>query len=186
MTRITAGLFHSQGDAERAADRLVHGLGIGAREVEVHAAQAGEGAATRAWRREPLRSLISLSLPSGDHRVYAEAVRRGGILVTARVEEDQLDRAMTAPEERGAVDLGALEAEWRRAGWTGYTGHDEDVGFATYGQDAMIGHIPRGHYGDAPAGAPGRAELAAPRREVGRTRARVCSYVREPNRSWPD
>jgi hypothetical protein len=123
MTRIVTGLFGDRGGAERTAEHLVQELGIDAEAVEVHAeamevhAEAGEAAATRAaGERELLRPLGDLALPPEDEQVYREALRRGGILVAARVEEDRLDRVMDAFEERGAVDLDALEAEWRRAG----------------------------------------------------------------------
>lgn len=51
--------------------------------------------------------------------LYAEAVRRGGCIVTARVpDEDQL--RYEAILDPSAVDITQRAALWRKAGWTGY------------------------------------------------------------------
>jgi hypothetical protein len=166
------GLFDARGDAERLVEHLTQELGIDPACVEVHG--AGEGAGPR--------SLRDLLLPRRDRAAFREGVRRGGVVVAARVPEALADRAMDAFEAHGAVDLDAREVDWRGAGWasepdqTGYTGHDEDIGFATYGGDAVVRRIPRHHHDDAPAGLLGRLEMAATRRDPARTRARVRSY----------
>ena len=187
MTRIIAGLFDNRGDAERTVEHLVQGLGVDPAGVEVH----GSGAAQAAPPPRggggggggALHALAALFLPQRDTAAYQEGIRRGGIVVVAHVTEVVADRAMDVFEEYGAADLDAREAEWRGAGWSGepgqsgYTGHDEDIGFATYGGDAVIGHIPRHHHDNTPAGLLGRMEMAAMSRETIRTRARVRSYV---------
>jgi hypothetical protein len=171
MTRIVAGLFDNRGDAERTIEHLIQEFGVDPNAVEVHGA----------GRQVGRRSLADLSLPREDESAYREGVRRGGIVVAARVEEAVADRAMDVFEEYGAADLDAREADWRGAGWTaapgqgGYTGHDEDIGFATYGEDAVVGHVPRHHHDNSPAGALGRMEMATTRRAAG-SRARVRSY----------
>jgi hypothetical protein len=175
MTRIIAGLFDNRGDAERTVEHLIQGLGIDPAEVEVHGAGGAQPGA--------LHVLVGRFLPGEDAATYQEGIRRGGAVVVVRVTEVMADRAMDVFEEYGATDLDARETEWRGAGWTGepgqtgYTGHDEDIGFATYGGDAVIGHIPKHHHDDSPAGLLGRMEISAMRREPGRTRAKVRSYV---------
>jgi hypothetical protein len=182
MTRFVVGLFEVRADAERAVEHLIQGLGVEPAAVAVHAPKRVAGG------RGPVGSLTDLSLPPEDHAVYEEGVRRGGVVVSTRVEEALADRAMDVLEEYGAADLDAREAEWRSAGWTGeedkgrtgYTGHDEDIGFATYGGDAVVGRVPRHHHDDTPAGVMGRMEQAAMmRREAGRARARARSYAWE-------
>jgi hypothetical protein len=159
---------------------LIQGLGIDPAAVEVHGAGRDAGSA-------PLAATGRL-MPAGDAATYVEGLRRGGAVVVARVGERLADRAMDLFEEYGAADLDAREAEWRGAGWaaepgqTGYTGHDEDIGYATYGGDAVIGHVPRHHHDDSPAGILGRMEIAAMRRDPARVRARVRSYVVQPRR----
>lgn len=180
MTRIIAGLFDNRGDAERTVEHLVQGLGVDPAGIEVHAAGGGRGGAPQPGA---LQFLVGRFLPATDAAAYQEGLRRGAIVVVAHVAEATADRAMDTFEEYGAVDLDAREAEWRGAGWTGepgqtgYTGHDEDIGFATYGGDAVIGHIPRHHHDNTPAGLLGRMEMSAMRRETDRTRARVRIYA---------
>jgi hypothetical protein len=175
MTRIIVGLFDARGDAERTVEHLIQGLHVDPAAVEVHGAGNPQGRG---------RSLRDLLLPRPDQAAYQEGLRRGGVVVAARVTEEVADRAMDVFEEYGAVDLDAREADWRGAGWasepdqTGYTGHDEDIGFATYGGDAVVRRIPRHHHDDARAGLLGRFEMAAMRRDgPGATRARVRSYA---------
>jgi len=172
MTRIITGLFDNRGDVERTVEHLTQEFGIDPAQVEVHATgDEGEGATADA------AGLSRLGLPAPDRRAYEEAIRRGSIVVTALVPEAKADRAMDVFEEYGAADLEEREAGWRRAGWSGFTGHDEDIGFATYGQDAVVGRVPRREADDVPAGALGRMEAAAARRDAGRNRKRVRSYV---------
>ena len=61
------------------------------------------------------------SLPGTDAEsaTYNEALRRGGALVLARVDELQLATAVESLEANGAVDLEKREQDWRASGWTG-------------------------------------------------------------------
>jgi hypothetical protein len=174
MTRVIAGLFENRGDAERTVEHLVQELAVDAAAVEVYGATASPAAAPPALGR---------ALPAEDEAAFREGMRRRGVVVVAHVGEEVADRAMDLFERHGAADLDARTAEWRGAGWTqepgqtGYTGHDEDIGFATYGGDAVMGHIPRHHHDNTPAGLLGRLEMASMRRDPDRSRARVRSYV---------
>ncbi len=51
-------------------------------------------------------------------RAYVEGVRRGGTLVTARVDDDMVDRATGILDRDGTVDMDEREAAWRGEGWT--------------------------------------------------------------------
>jgi uncharacterized membrane protein len=52
---------------------------------------------------------------------YAETVRRGGALVTVKVDESRADRAMEIMRQSGAIDLDERVLRWREAGWDGWT-----------------------------------------------------------------
>jgi len=52
--------------------------------------------------------------------VYAEGVRRGGTLVSAKVEDDHLARAEAALDTVPAVDIASRRAAYRQSGWTGF------------------------------------------------------------------
>ncbi|NTA13828.1 general stress protein [Agrobacterium tumefaciens] len=55
-----------------------------------------------------------------DANVYAEGVRRGGTLVTARVEEDLVPEAEAVLKRQGWVDPAERRSAYREQGWTGF------------------------------------------------------------------
>ena len=56
---------------------------------------------------------------SDDHRLYAEGIRRGGTLLTAQVDDEQLDEAVEILDRHGSIDLEEREISWRNDGWLG-------------------------------------------------------------------
>jgi len=52
--------------------------------------------------------------------VYAEGVRRGGTLVSAKVDDSHLGLAETALNSVPSVDITARGAAYRQSGWTGF------------------------------------------------------------------
>ena len=52
--------------------------------------------------------------------IYAEAVRRGGSLVTLRVDEIRADEATAILRDAGAVDIDKRVETWRADGWSGF------------------------------------------------------------------
>lgn len=178
MAEITiVGLFDSHAEAERAAQRLRQEPGLAPAGVAVHGAQPARGTGTVA------PALRLSALPPEDHALYREGLRRGGVPVAVAAEETMATRLVAVFAACGAADLEAREADWRAEGWTGhgtdtgYTEHDEDIGFATYGGDAVIRHIPRRHQDDTPAGLLGRLEMAAMRDLPENSSRRARCYV---------
>ena len=169
MQQITiVGLFDSRADAERAAAELARDLGMASGSVAIHATEAAVPAAAAP-------SLSLASLPKRDQRFYREGMRRGAVAVCALSDEAGGPGVAAVFSRCGAADLDARESEWRGQGWTahgpgehGYTGHDEDIGFATYGGDAVIRPIPIEHHDNSRAGLMGRFEMAAMRDEPSR------------------
>lgn len=162
MRHVTiVGLFDRREEAERLIGRLQGEFGVSPAATLVHIPGVSDAANTPALRLS--------SLPDPERALYEEALRRGAMPVSAEVEAGVAGRVMAAFEACGAADLEARVAAWRGEGWTedaqardtGYTGHDEDIGFATYGGDAVFRRIPRKHRDDQPAGLLGRFEMAA-------------------------
>lgn len=120
MQTIT-GLFDSRPEAERTVEALVQRLGIPRDRVQAHAADTGNLTAGQGPADDQgfLASLRNMALPDEDRTTYEEGLRRGGVMVSVRTEEAQLDEVMDAFEEHGAIDLDTREREWRQAGWTG-------------------------------------------------------------------
>jgi hypothetical protein len=70
---------------------------------------------------------------SPDHaQIYAEGVRRGGTLVTARVDESKVPLVDAIMRKHYPVDLDQRGAAYRKAGWTAF---DEKA--KAYGADEL-------------------------------------------------
>ena len=128
-TRTVTAMFNSRAEADRAAQALSSRVG-----VERGAVDIGSGSQPKE-QEGFLSSLKSLFVPEEDTHAYAEGMRRGGAVVTAKVEESRLEAAMDVLEQHGAVDLGEREAEWRKSGWTGHAG----AAAAGAGTGAVVG-----------------------------------------------
>jgi uncharacterized protein (TIGR02271 family) len=94
--------------------------GVPRSDVEVIAQETGGTASGAAAGTGFVASLKSLFVPDDDRAGYSEAVRRGGFLLTAKVERTAAERAMDILEEHGAVDLDERQRTWRAEGWTGH------------------------------------------------------------------
>jgi hypothetical protein len=94
------------------------------------AAMAG-GALLGAAAGGIIGALTKAGVSAEDAPVYAESIRRGGAVVSARVPES--DRAHTeAILDRDAVDINARRAEYQQSGWK-----DFDAGAPAYTPDQV-------------------------------------------------
>ena len=76
-------------------------------------------------------SLVDGGIDESDAHVFAEGVKRGGALVTARVEEDEFTRANAILRGFHPVDTAARRREYEQAGWAGFAVDDiwdSDIG----------------------------------------------------------
>ncbi|MCJ2136656.1 hypothetical protein MKK69_21840 [Methylobacterium sp. J-026] len=78
---------------------------------------AGVGAAAGGL----IGGLTGAGLSEGEAETYAEGVRRGGTLVTVRVEDSRADHVLTILDQAGSIDLDERADGWRSQGWTGGT-----------------------------------------------------------------
>jgi len=76
---------------------------------------AGAGAAAGGL----VGSLAGAGVSEADAHAYAEGIRRGGTLVTARVDHMHYERALDILDDEGTVDMDEREKSWRAEGWTG-------------------------------------------------------------------
>jgi len=79
-----------------------------------------------------LGALTDSGVPEQDAHVYAEGVRRGGTLVSARVDDSQVEAASAILRSNRAVDTTARGRAYRDSGWTGY-----DESAAPYTRDEV-------------------------------------------------
>ncbi|MBS7586329.1 hypothetical protein [Ancylobacter defluvii] len=63
-------------------------------------------------------AMTSAGVPERDAHLYAEGVRRGGTVVSAKVDDDQVAEAQAILDEEAAVDLTARERVYREEGWS--------------------------------------------------------------------
>jgi hypothetical protein len=64
--------------------------------------------------------LTEAGVPERDAHVYAEGVRRGGTLVTARVSDDRVSSAQAILDRNKAVNLSARGDAYRKDGWSSF------------------------------------------------------------------
>jgi hypothetical protein len=96
---------------------------------------------------------------------YAEGIRRGGTLVTVRVDDSRVAAATDILDDEGTVDMAEREETWRREGWTGtYTGEDYAPGTTGSRAPGAIGAAASTTTGLGTTGATGSAGDARGRR----------------------
>jgi len=125
-----AGTGAGVGAAVGGAGGLLTGLGmlaipgvgpvVAAGWLVATAVGAAVGAAAGAATGGLLGSLTNAGVPESDAHVYAEGVRRGGTLVTARVEDARAADAQAILQRQKYVDLNARGRAYRDEGWSGY------------------------------------------------------------------
>lgn len=132
---LTTALFDSAAKAEAAVDRLV-AMGLGRDAVRL-IPQGGTSSA-EAWG-----ALAGLRLPDADRYGYAEAIRRGGVLLALSTATCVDGQVVSVLEAAGSVDLEEREDEWRSGGWRGYRPGAEAKGATSttlVEPDRAVGH----------------------------------------------
>ncbi len=81
------------------------------------AAGAAAGALAGGAAGGIIGSLTSAGVDEDTAHVYAEGVRRGSTLVSARVENDKLDLARSIIDQNAPVDVDTRRAMYREEGW---------------------------------------------------------------------
>lgn len=76
------------------------------------------GAAAGAAAGGIIGALTSWGMSEEEAETYAEGIRRGGTLVTARVDDALFDRTVDILDVDGAVDMDQRADAWRTEGWS--------------------------------------------------------------------
>jgi uncharacterized protein (TIGR02271 family) len=165
--RTITAMFDSADAANRARERLVE-VGLPSDSVQViHQGTTSDGAA--ADGKGLWASIKDFFTGDDDDRAtYEEGMRRGGHLLTARVEEQYADEVIVLLENADAVDLDRRADEWRAEGWTGPTQTTVEptgTGTSRAGSEEAIPVV--------------QERLRVGKREVNRGGVRVRSYVVE-------
>lgn len=83
------------------------------------------GSAVGAMGGGLLGALAGMGIPETKAQYYAEGVRRGGALVTVRVNDNMENQVQDVMRRHYAVDIERRAEDWRRRGWTGYNPRSE-------------------------------------------------------------
>lgn len=97
---------------------------------------AGVGAMAGGAAGGLIGALVDLGLPEETAVNYAEGIRRGSILVTARTEDHQAEDVRRIMNRHGVVNMEQRVRGWRDQGWTGddsTTEAQSNVGSSQYG-----------------------------------------------------
>lgn len=119
-TGATLGGLAGGGAGILAALGLIAIPGIGPLVAAGAIATTLAGAAAGAVTGGLLGALVDYGLSEDDAHVYAESVRRGGSLVSVRVEESRSQEAESIMQSYKPIDVNQRGARYRNEGWTAY------------------------------------------------------------------
>lgn len=178
-THLVTAYFEDRSDAVRAMERL---SAAGIAEARVTLTEGGAvGGEDRGGERGFLEMLADLFIPHSDRHGYAEGLRRGGFLVSARVDDADYDRAVEILDDEGSIDIGEREQSWRSEGWTGY-GEDASESYADLNPDPdrYHGQSTIGSTRTVPSRTPPDAAAATPSAGAGPIPGRIPADVPDP------
>lgn len=166
-TRTITAIFDSSASAQVAQERL---LSLGLPQSDVRVVNQSDDARQGDSGKGMWESIKDFFVPDEDRVMYSEGLRRGGYLLTARVDDAYVDRACEILESSDAIDLEQRAEQWRTQGWSA-------AGATTAGgYGAALGASERETEDAIPVV---REELRVGKREVDRGGVRVRSYIVE-------
>ena len=115
--RTITALYDSKAAADAAKNRLT-AMGVSGGDVDIHDQASAD---TAGDNKGFLASLKGMFGDHEDSHAYAEGVRRGHFLLTAKVDEAKAPTAIQALEMSGAVDFDRSQESWKKEGWTAPT-----------------------------------------------------------------
>jgi len=132
MAHTLAAVFAVRDMAERARHDLIT-AGFPGANIRLHDAGSDEFSATEHIRRDDSDSLLDnikhffkdLFGSHADRHIYAEAVRRGHVVLTLEGASDaDIQRATDLVERYAPLDIDAHAEHWRASGWQGAPQND--------------------------------------------------------------
>jgi hypothetical protein len=134
MPQIVAALFADQGQAQRALQAL---MGSGVARDRIAIVGEGEGREVSSIsgfrelsaRDDVLAELHDLPLPDEDLQLFEDGLRRGHVLMSARVDRDNMEEAMRVIDMFDPIDVDRESESWaRERGGSGPNAGGADVG----------------------------------------------------------
>lgn len=195
MSSTITALFDDRADAEAAKERL-KAASIDTDHIHLHD-KSSTGFSDKSYSTHQDRgfwdSIKNAFVPDEDRHTYEEGVRRGGTLLTADVDDSDVDEAVRILEQANTVDIDDRSSQWRSSGWD-YAGAgagtptSERSAFGGFGTDRTeLDTLGTTGERDTLGTTGGREEvipiveenLVVGKRDVDRGGVRVRSYVTE-------
>ncbi len=151
--RTITALYDTRAAAEEAKKTL---SGIGVSSVDIHDEATVSNPKPAGGLIEEVKHIFGMH---DDAHAYSEGLRRGRVLLTAKVGDENTEEAIRLLEDSGAVDIDEEQTDWQNNGWTAPTAMSARDG------DDTIDIV--------------KETLVVGKREVERGGVRVRSYVVE-------
>ena len=188
MASTITAMFDTRADAEAAKERL-KASNVDVSSVHVHD-QSSAGYNDKSYSTHEdhgiWASVKNAFLPDEDRHTYEEGVRRGGAVLTADVDEDNVDKAVKVLEEAGSIDVDDRANQWRQSGWDystagAATGASAFGGFGAGKTDRDTGErdLTTGSTANEEVIPVVEEKLVVGKRDVSRGGVKVRSYVTE-------
>ena len=174
--RTITAMFDSAEAANRARERLLE-VGLPSDSVQViYQGSTSEGNGAGSSGKGMWESIKDFFTGDDDDRAtYEEGIRRGGHLLTARVEDQYAEEVIVVLENADAIDLDRRADEWRSEGWSAGT-QTASAGMTANSESSRTGTEQTGSEETIPVV---QERLRVGKREVNRGGVRVRSYVVE-------
>jgi len=117
MTQTKTAMYDTRGAAETARDGLIS-LGVSSSDISIRGTDDTTATTTDTEDKGFWASLADVFMPDDDKYTYAEGVRRGGFLLSARVPDSLSADAEDVLEGADPIDLDERTETWRQDGWT--------------------------------------------------------------------
>ena len=132
--KLIVGLFESLSEAEATRSELAS-AGFDQDNISLVGPEGGTGASTGSGLDEPSAAYASegggatsqlkqLGVPAHDAQLYAEGVRRDGVVVALRTPAEKVDRALEIMDDHGSIDIDDRLTTWRSEG---FVHEDQDM-----------------------------------------------------------
>ena len=113
--KIVTVIFETKAQAEDAV-RALEDAGIASADISLIAPNSENDPSGVAGGL--VGSLTEAGVDERDAHVYGESLRRGEVLVTARVDDEELDATAAILGQSGSVDVDERREEDKRTGWS--------------------------------------------------------------------
>jgi hypothetical protein len=112
-SRTITAVYDNEATALQACEQLI-GSGVAADDVRIVNKNLSRSDADKSmWE-----SLADLLIIDTDRPLYDESLRRGGYLLTTRVNDEMRDEVISMLDQTGPIDLDERSQQWRTEGWS--------------------------------------------------------------------